>query len=128
MLSDAFDLTSDRAPSTPYAAVMRAMWQGLRATIGIDVSWVPSYPHLLRDAGLVPVAAEIHVPPPLPGIPISRFRADRWERSRGAMLAIGLVDDAAVNTAVQYPASDECAALSAGMLTVWGWNPEEAPR
>lgn len=124
VLSDAVDLTSDRAPGTPYTAVMRAMWQGLRATIGTDVSWVPSYPHLLRGAGLVPVAAEIHVPPLLPGSPISRFWADTWQRSRAAMLATGLVDDAAVDAAVRYLDSDECAALSAGMLTCWGWKPE----
>ncbi|MFD4511732.1 class I SAM-dependent methyltransferase [Streptomyces sp. NPDC058457] len=122
VLSDAVDLTSDRAPGTPYTTVMRAMWQGLRATIGTDVSWVPSYPQLLRGAGLGPVAAEIHVPPLLPGSPISRFWADTWDRSRAAMRATGLVDDAAVDAAVRYLASEECAALSAGMLTVWGWK------
>ncbi|MET8168051.1 class I SAM-dependent methyltransferase [Streptomyces sp. NPDC005329] len=125
VLSDAIDLTSDRAPDTPYSAVMRAMWQGLRSTIGTDVSWVPSYPQRLRGAGLDSVAAEIHVPPLLPGSPISRFWADTWERSRAAMLATGLVDDGAVDEAVRYLDSDECAALSAGMLTVWGWKPEE---
>lgn len=128
VLSDAVDLTSDRTPSTPYTLAMRAMWQGLRATIGTDVSWVPSYPHLLRGAGLVPVAAEIHVPPLQPGSPVSRFWADTWERSRVAMLATGLVDDAAVDAAIRYLGSDECAALSAGMLTVWGWKPEQARR
>ena len=127
VLSDAVDLTSDRTPDTPYSVVMRAMWQGLRATIGTDVSWVPSYPQLLRGAGLVSVAAEMHVPPLLPGSPISRFWADTWERSRAAMLATGLVDDAAVDAAVRYLGSDECAALSAGMLTVWGWKPGGEP-
>ena len=106
VLSDAVDLTSDRAPGTPYSAVMRAMWQGLRATIGTDVSWVPPYPHLLRGVGLVSVAAEIHVPPLLPGSPISRFWADTWQRSRGAMLATGLVDDVAVDAAARYLDSD----------------------
>lgn len=127
VLSDAIDLTSDRMPSTPYSAAMRAMWQGLRATIGTDVSWVPSYPHLLRGAGLVSVAAEIHVPPLLPGSPISRFWADTWERSRAAMLATGLVDGTAVDTALRYLDSDECAALSAGMLSVWGRKPDDDP-
>ncbi|MCX5052424.1 MULTISPECIES: trans-aconitate 2-methyltransferase [unclassified Streptomyces] len=125
VLSDAVDLTSDRTPGTPYTTVMRSMWRGLRATIGTDVSWVPSYPHLLRGAGLGPVAAEVHVPPLMPGSPISRFWADTWERSRGAMVATGLVDDAAVDSALRYLDSDECAALSAGMLTAWGWKPEE---
>ncbi|MCL6734585.1 class I SAM-dependent methyltransferase [Streptomyces neyagawaensis] len=123
VLSDAVDLTGDRMPDTPYSRVMRAMWQGLRATIGTDVSRVPSYPHLLREAGLGPVAAEIHVPPLLPGSPISRFWADTWERSRAAMLATGLVDDTAVDEAVRYLGSEECAALSAGMLTAWGRKP-----
>ncbi|WUH89384.1 methyltransferase domain-containing protein [Streptomyces sp. NBC_00433] len=127
VLSDAVDLTSDRTPGTPYTAVMRAMWQGLRAGIGTDVSWVPSYPQLLRGAGLVSVAAEIHVPPLLPGSPISRFWADTWERSRAAMLATGLVDGAAVDAAVRYLDSDACAALSAGMLTAWGRKPDDAP-
>ncbi|WP_405876283.1 MULTISPECIES: class I SAM-dependent methyltransferase [unclassified Streptomyces] len=125
VLSDAVDLTSDRTPGTPYNAAMRAMWQGLRATVGTDVSWVPSYPHLVRAAGLVSVAAEIHVPPLLPGSPISRFWADTWERSRAAMVATGLVDDMGVDAAVRYLGSDECAALSAGMLTVWGCKPLE---
>ncbi|SPF06287.1 class I SAM-dependent methyltransferase [Streptomyces sp. MA5143a] len=123
VLSDAVDLTGDRTPDTPYSRVMRAMWQGLRATIGTDVSRVPSYPHLLRAAGLGSVAAEIHVPPLLPGSPISRFWADTWERSRAAMLATGLVDDTAVDEAVRYLGSEECAALSAGMLTAWGRRP-----
>ncbi|MEU6801112.1 class I SAM-dependent methyltransferase [Streptomyces neyagawaensis] len=123
VLSDAVDLTGDRTPDTPYSRVMRAMWQGLRATIGTDVSRVPSYPHLLRAAGLGPVAAEIHVPPLLPGSPISRFWADTWERSRAAMLATGLVDDTAVDEAIRYLGSEECAALSAGMLTAWGRRP-----
>lgn len=127
VLSDAVDLTSDRTPDTPYTSVMRAMWRGLRSTIGTDVSWVPSYPQLLRGAGLEPVAAEIHVPPLRPGSPISRFWADTWERSRRAMVATGLVDDAAVDAAVRYLGSDACAALSAGMLTAWGWKPEEGP-
>jgi SAM-dependent methyltransferase len=124
VLSDAVDLTNERTPATPYSAAMRAMWEGLRATIGTDVSWVPSCPHLLRDAGLVSVAAEVHVPPLLPGGPLSRFWADTWERSRAAMLATGLVDDAGVDAAVRYLGSDECAALSAGMLTAWGRRPE----
>lgn len=125
VLSDAVDLTGDRTPVTPYTTVMRAMWEGLRATIGTDVSWVPSYPHLLRGAGLESVAAEIHVPPLVPGSPISRFWADTWERSRAAMLATGLVDDAAVDAGVRYLGSDECAALSGGMLTAWGRKAEE---
>ncbi|MEH0575325.1 MULTISPECIES: class I SAM-dependent methyltransferase [Streptomyces] len=124
VLSDAVDLTSEGTPGTPYTAVMRAMWQGLGAAIGTDVSWVPSYPHLLRGAGLASVAAEIHVPPLLPGSPISRFWADTWERSRAAILATGLVDEPAVEEAIRYLDSDECAALSAGMLTAWGRKPE----
>ncbi|MFI1507778.1 class I SAM-dependent methyltransferase [Streptomyces sp. NPDC020597] len=128
VLSDAVDLTNERTPATPYSTAMRAMWQGLRATIGTDVSWVPSYPHLLRDTGLVSVAAEVHVPPLLPGGPLSRFWADTWERSRAAMLATGLVDDAGVDAAMRYLDSGECAALSAGMLTAWGRRPEaDAP-
>ncbi|WP_406109757.1 methyltransferase domain-containing protein [Streptomyces sp. NBC_01003] len=127
VLSDAVDLTSDRTPDTPYTVMMRAMWQGLRTTIGTDVSWVPSYPQLLREAGLVSVAAEIHVPPLLPASPISRFWADTWERSTAAMLTTGLIDDAAVDAAVRYLDSDECAALSAGMLTAWGWKTVEGP-
>lgn len=126
VLGDAVDLTSDRATGTPYTVAMRAMWRGLRETIGTDVSWVPSYPRLLRGAGLVRVAAEMHVPPLLPGSPVSRFWADTWERSRAAMLATGLVDDDAVDAAVRYLDSDECAALSAGLLTAWGRKPEEA--
>ncbi|MFD7692550.1 class I SAM-dependent methyltransferase [Streptomyces sp. NPDC059805] len=123
VLGDAVDLTSDRAPDTPYTRVMRAMWRGLRETIGTDVTWVPSYPRLLREAGLEPVAAEIHVPPLTPGSPISRFWADTWERSRAAMRATGLVDDAAVDEAIRYLDSDACAALSAGLLTAWGRRP-----
>ncbi|MFI7285581.1 class I SAM-dependent methyltransferase [Streptomyces anulatus] len=123
VLSDAVDLTSDRTRPTPYTTAMRAMWQGLRSTIGTDVSWVPSYPNLLREAGFEHVAAEIHVPPLGPGSAISRFWADTWQRSREAMLSTGLVDDAAVDAAVRYLEGDECAALSAGMLTAWGRKP-----
>ncbi|ULR48111.1 class I SAM-dependent methyltransferase [Streptomyces deccanensis] len=139
VLSDAIDLTSDRTsgltsgltsdrtPDTPYSVAMRAMWEGLRDTIGTDVSWVPSYPQLLRAAGLGSVAAEVHVPPLVPGSPISRFWADTWDRSRTAMVATGLVDDTAVDAAIRYLSSDECAAVSAGMLTVWGRKPASGP-
>ncbi|MFB7217977.1 class I SAM-dependent methyltransferase [Streptomyces sp. NPDC056227] len=127
VLSDAIDLTTATAPTTPYTRVMQAMWQGLRDTIGTDVSWVPDYPNLLRATGLVSVAAEIQVPPLAPGSPISRFWAGTWDRAREAILATGLVDDAAVDAAVRYLDSPECAALSPGMITAWGWQPEEAP-
>ncbi len=123
VLSDAVDLTSERGPATPYTTAMRAMWEGLRATIGTDVSSVPAYPHLLRGAGLDHVAAEIHVPPLVPGSAISRFWADTWQRSRQAMLSTGLIDDAGIDAAVRYLESDACAALSAGMLTAWGRKP-----
>ncbi|MEE1836268.1 class I SAM-dependent methyltransferase [Streptomyces sp. SP17KL33] len=127
VLSDAIDLTSDRTPDTPYSVAMRAMWEGLRDSIGTDVSWVPSYPRLLRGAGLGSVAAEVHVPPLVPGSPISRFWADTWARSRTAMVATGLVDERAVDAAIRYLSSDECAAVSAGMLTVWGRKPASSP-
>ncbi|WP_078901254.1 class I SAM-dependent methyltransferase [Actinacidiphila yeochonensis] len=127
VLGDAVDLTSDRAPATPYSTAMLAMWDGLRATIGTDVSWVPSYPQLLRGAGLEAVGAGIHVPPLRPGTPISRFWADTWERGRAAMVATGLVDDAALDQALRYLDSDGCAALSAGLLTAWGRKPRAAP-
>ncbi|NUS16231.1 MAG: class I SAM-dependent methyltransferase [Streptomyces sp.] len=127
VLSDAVDLTGEQAPGTPFATVMRAMWRGLRATVGTDVSGVPAYPYLLHEAGLAGVAAEVHVPPLLPGSPISRFWADTWERSRAAMLATGLVDDAAVDTALRRLGSGESAALSPGMLTAWGRKPRPDP-
>ncbi|MGW4706146.1 class I SAM-dependent methyltransferase [Streptomyces sp. NPDC004285] len=133
VLSDAVDLTSDRtaapasdggaAADTPYAAAMRAMWQGLRGSIGTDVSWVPSYPQLLRGAGLTAVGAEMYAPPLLRGSPISRFWADTWERSRASMVATGLIDGAGIDAAVRYLDSNACAALSAGMLTAWGRRP-----
>lgn len=126
VLSDAIDLTGAGTPVTPYSEAMRAMWQGLRATIGTDVTWVPSYPGLLRRAGLGRVGAELHVPPLLPGSPLSRFWVDTWRRSRPAMVATGLVDEAAVDAAVRYLESDDCAALSAGMMTAWGWKPMAA--
>jgi hypothetical protein len=88
---------------------------------------VPSYPRLLRGAGLVSVAAEIHVPPLTPGSPLSRFWADTWERGRTAMTSTGLVDDAGVYAAIRYLEYDDCAALSAGMLTAWGRRPDESP-
>ncbi|MGI5372777.1 hypothetical protein ACQEV2_00615 [Streptomyces sp. CA-251387] len=47
---------------------------------------------------------------------------------QSGMLAPGLVDDAAVAEAVQYRGSDECVALSAGMLTAWGRRSGEAVR
>ncbi|MFB8139312.1 class I SAM-dependent methyltransferase [Streptomyces parvus] len=123
VLGDAVDLAGERGPATPYTTAMRAMWQGLGATIGTDVSSVPAYPHLLRGAGLDQVAAEIHVPPLMPGSAISRFWADTWQRSRQAMLSTGLIDDAGIDAAVRYLESDACAALSAGMLTAWGQKP-----
>ncbi|MGW7094252.1 hypothetical protein [Streptomyces sp. NPDC054874] len=70
------------------------------------------------------VAAEMHVPPLAPGSAISRFWAETWQRGRVAMVSTGLVDDAAVDAAVRYLESGECAALSAGMLTAWGRKPE----
>ncbi|MFG2985919.1 class I SAM-dependent methyltransferase [Streptomyces sp. NPDC048258] len=123
VLSDAVDLTSEAAPPSPYGRAMRAMWQGLRDTIGTDVTWTPRYPQLLHDIGLTSVAAEIHVPPLFPGSPISRFWAGTWGRAREAMTATGLVDDADLDVAIRYLDSPDCAALSPGMITVWGRRP-----
>ncbi|MEV7525133.1 methyltransferase domain-containing protein [Streptomyces sp. NPDC091371] len=127
VVSDAVDLTTDSAPVTPYTQAIAAMWQGLRDSIGTDVSQVPRRPDQLRAAGLEPVAAEIHVPPLLPGSAISRFWADTWDRARTAMVATGLVDDARLDEAVRYLDSPGCTGLSPGMLTAWGWKPESAP-
>ncbi|MGW7328962.1 class I SAM-dependent methyltransferase [Streptomyces sp. NPDC054840] len=120
VLGDAVDLTTPATPTTTYGRVMRAMWQGLRDSLGTDVSWVPEYPAHLREAGLLSVGAEILVPPLLPGSPISRFWADTWERAREPMRATGLVDDAAIDAAIRYLDSPDCAALSPGLLTAWG--------
>ncbi|MFJ9804569.1 class I SAM-dependent methyltransferase [Streptomyces wuyuanensis] len=127
VLGDAIDLTTATAPPNPYTRVMRAMWQGLRDTIGTDISWVPDYPELLRGAGLVSVGAEIHVPPLLPGSPISRFWAETWDRAREAILATGQVDAGTVDEAKAYLDSPGCAALSAGMITAWGRDPRVPP-
>lgn len=54
VVSDAVDLTTASAPSTPYTRAMRAMWQGLRESIGTDVSHVPRHPELLRGRGWNP--------------------------------------------------------------------------
>lgn len=123
VLGDAVDLTTEGAPGTAYTRAMRAMWQGLRATIGTDVSWVPRCPELLGTAGLVDVAAEIHVPPLVPGSPISRFWTRTWERARPAMLATGLVDDAGIDEAQRALRSGTFGGLSPGMLTAWGSRP-----
>ncbi|MER6775723.1 methyltransferase domain-containing protein [Streptomyces sp. NPDC000659] len=123
VLSDAIDLTSRSAPPSPYTRVMQAMWQGLRDTIGTDISWVPQYPQHLRDAGLVSVAAEIRVPPLTPGSPISSFWVGTWDRARESMVATGLVDDTTIEEAVRYLESPDCAALSPGMITAWGRRP-----
>ncbi|MGW1893272.1 class I SAM-dependent methyltransferase [Streptomyces sp. NPDC002004] len=123
VLSDAVDLTTRTAPRTPFTVAMRAMWRALAETIGTDVSWAPDYPRLLRRTGLSDVAAEIHVPPLAPGSPISRFWADTWNRARSAMLATGLVDEATIDEAVRYLGSADCADLSPGMITAWGWRP-----
>ncbi|MFB7507921.1 SAM-dependent methyltransferase, partial [Streptomyces broussonetiae] len=120
VLSDAVDLTTESAPRTPYTTAMRAMWRGLRETIGTDVSWVPSCPRLMVAAGLEAVAAEIHVPPLVPGSPMSRFWAGTWDRARAAMVGTGLVDEAGIDEAKQCLESPQFAGLSPGMLTAWG--------
>ncbi|WP_445270199.1 class I SAM-dependent methyltransferase [Streptomyces sp. DSM 41634] len=122
VVSDAVDLTTGSAPVTPYTRAMRAMWQGLHDSIGTDVSRVPGHLDLLREAGLESVAAEIHVPPLLPGSAISRFWAETWGRAREAMVGTGLVDDGQIDEAVRYLDSPRCTGLSPGMLTAWGWK------
>ncbi|MET9465918.1 methyltransferase domain-containing protein [Streptomyces sp. NPDC006544] len=123
VISDAVDLTTDSAPLTPYTSAMRAMWHGLRDSIGTDVSQVVHHPELLEAAGLESVAAEIHVPPLLPGSAISRFWADTWDRARADMLATGLVDEDRLAEALRLMDSPAYAGLSPGMLTAWGWKP-----
>ncbi|MCX4511089.1 class I SAM-dependent methyltransferase [Streptomyces sp. NBC_01619] len=128
VLSDAIDVSAGAAPpNDPYSRTMRAMWQGLRDTIGTDITWVTRYPQLLHAAGLRPVAAEVHVPPLMPGSPISRFWGGTWDRARDALVGTGLVDDQVIDEAKRYLDSPDCAALSPGMITSWGWKPEEAP-
>ncbi|MEV6685443.1 methyltransferase domain-containing protein [Streptomyces sp. NPDC051130] len=124
VLSDAFDPASDTAPPSPYTRAVQAMWQGLHDTIGTDVSWTPRYPQLLRGVGLEAVAAEVHVPPLVPGSAISRFWAGTWDRAREAMTATGLVDDADIDAAIRYLDSPDCADLSPGMITAWGRRPK----
>ncbi|MFD6890734.1 class I SAM-dependent methyltransferase [Streptomyces sp. NPDC059957] len=122
VISDAVDLTTESAPPTPYTDAMRAMWRGLRDSIGTDVSQVVHHPELLEAAGLESVAAEIHVPPLLPGSAISRFWADTWDRARADMLATGLLDEDRLAEALRLLDSPGYAGLSPGMLTAWGWK------
>ncbi|MFF3209990.1 class I SAM-dependent methyltransferase [Streptomyces sp. NPDC002886] len=123
VISDAVDLTTESAPRTPYTDAMRVMWRALREGIGTDVSEVVHHPELLEAAGLDSVAAEIHVPPLLPGSAISRFWADTWDRARADMLATGLLDEHRLAEAVRLLESPGYAGLSPGMLTTWGWKP-----
>ncbi|MFB6438674.1 class I SAM-dependent methyltransferase [Streptomyces sp. NPDC056411] len=123
VLSDAVDLTTAGAPVTDYTRVMRAMWQALRETIGTDISWVPDCPQMLLAEGLRSVAAELHVPPLLPGSPISRFWDDTWDRVGDAILATGQVDAAQLAAARRALSATDCAGLSPGMQTTWGWKP-----
>ncbi|POX57254.1 SAM-dependent methyltransferase [Streptomyces sp. Ru71] len=123
VVSDAVDLTTEHAPRSPLTDALRAMWQGLRDTIGTDVTWVPRCPHLLQEAGLRSVAAEMHVPPLVPGSAVNRFWADTWQRAREAMVSTGLIDDAGVDEAVRCLDSPVFTGLPPGMLTAWGHAP-----
>ncbi|MFJ1701913.1 class I SAM-dependent methyltransferase [Kitasatospora sp. NPDC088346] len=123
VLGDAVDLTTAGAPDSPYRLAMRAMWRGLRESIGTDVGWTPEYPARLRGAGLTGVGAEVHVPPLTPGAPITAFWLDTWRRMRGPMLATGLVDERTLAAAERDLASPEFADLSPGMITAWGERP-----
>ncbi|WP_371496981.1 methyltransferase domain-containing protein [Kitasatospora sp. NBC_00374] len=120
VLSDAIDLTTAGAPDSPYRLAMRAMWRGLRESIGTDVGWTPRYPVRLREAGLTGVGAEVYVPPLTPGAPITAFWLDTWRRVREAMLATGLVDADTLAAAERDLASPDFADLSPGMITAWG--------
>jgi SAM-dependent methyltransferase len=120
VIADAIDLTTDHLPDSPYRAAMRAMWRGLRDTIGTDVSWTHEYPHRLQAAGLQDVGAEIYIPPLTAGQPISAFWAQTWDRMREAMLSTGLVDELQLEAAVDSLSSPAFAALSPGMIIGWG--------
>lgn len=127
VIGDAVDLTTADAPDTPYTPAMRAMWRGLRDTIGTDVSLTPRHPGLLKEAGLRSVAAGdpcatapagqrdqpllgTDVGPGAAGHDRHRPRRRRPHR-RGRAL----------------PGLSGCADLSPGMLTGWGRSPH-SPR
>ncbi|MFH8927209.1 class I SAM-dependent methyltransferase [Streptomyces pristinaespiralis] len=123
VVSDAVDLTTRDSAENSFTSTMRAMWQGLHDTIGTDVTWVPNCPRMLGTAGLESVAAEIHVPPLVPGSPINRFWVETWQRARPAMTATRLVDEATIDDAIRCLDAPGFHGFSPGMLTAWGRRP-----
>lgn len=120
VLGDAVELPDVRDTSSAYRRTMDAMWQALRTTIGTDISSVPAYPHLLREAGLHHVAAELFGPALIAGGPMARFWSETWSRMRPELEDTGLVDAETVDEALAYLASPRLAELGPGMALAWG--------
>ncbi|MFG3280422.1 class I SAM-dependent methyltransferase [Streptomyces sp. NPDC048111] len=120
VVGDAIDLTTAQSPSSAYQRVMTAMWLALRERIGTDISWVPRYPQLLHDLGLLHVGAEIVVPPLTVDAPITAFWKHTWSGMRDALEAGPFLRPGELDDALAELASPSLAALSPGMITSWG--------
>lgn len=123
VLSDYVDMTTATSAHRAWAAVMGAMWQTLRASIGSEIDWVPAYPTLLSAAGLVDIGAGVHLPSADPSAPITTFWRLTLARMRDRIAADGQVTAADVDAVVAMLGSPGFTELSPGMFTVWGRRP-----
>ena len=123
VLSDSIDLTTASARHPAYRAVMTAMWEALRRSIGTEIEWVRDTPLLLRNAGLVDVGCSAHLPSIDHRSSVARFWRLTLLQMRDDIIGTGLVDETVFEQGIAAFTDPEVTELSPGMCTTWGRLP-----
>jgi ubiquinone/menaquinone biosynthesis C-methylase UbiE len=123
VLSDTIKANMLSEPENPLRQLMDAHWPALGETIGTDWTWGLRLPRLMRQAGLTDVGVEIYYPPITSTSPARRFWELNFERLRGRVLDLGLVDEETFDAAMVTLGDPGFADVSMGLVTAWGRRP-----
>ena len=103
-------------------AAWRAMESGLRAG-GVGTGWPHTMPGLLQEQGLIDIGAEGEIPVFQGGSVTADFWCLTWEQMRSRMIATGLVDNKAINDAMDALRQRQQWFVAPAEFAAWGRCP-----
>jgi SAM-dependent methyltransferase len=115
----------DSRPAQRRANRLRDAVRELLARRGADLRFGRTLPRMLREAGLVDVAAAGYFP--FGGVACDRLEAATIRHVRGELLAADLADDAEIDAHLAAIHAGELDLTLAPLISAWGRRPAENP-
>ena len=122
VLDDCATFSIEASPHPVYLDALHA-WVAVLARTGTDYEWARTFPAPLMEAGLVDVGARVDVPVLHGGSPVAEFWSLTVEFLRPRIVALGLLDHAAIDAAQALLADPGFFDLSPAFVGAWGRRP-----